>query len=724
MNLGEAIVARLWRRRKSLLLVGILVSLVPGLNLRHLGVDNALDIWFLQDDPALLEYRRFQQWFGHDEAIVIALKEDTGMLNVDALNRVLDLSDTIAEVDGIAGVNSLLTQPGAREISLSAGGSVSGQTITEIKQLLRDTPDLRGRWLSANNRLLVLVASIGPQVDIDHERERILVQVREILDSRGGTYHLAGFGVIYSALNQASTDDSALVTTIAYGLIMALLALLYQKVKPLLIVITTASLGATAVMGVYAAAGRDINMVTMIIPTLILVTSVSTSVHLILSIARVSAEVPMCERIVRGVGAMFWPCLINTVTTAAGFLSLMASPMPVIYDLGLFAAIGLAFTFLLSLCVTLSFSAGTSIQSVSVPIRRIGRFARAMTRIAVRSPHRISLVAIGVALIASMGLRDLQIDTYSIEFLFEDHVVRQDSAAIERDIGSYMNLDYTIEHPHNVLQPEIFAATADWQNRVVDAGLAQWSLSAASEYQKLAENSAFALPALSELGDYLPAELIHGSTTLRVSFGVPMQSARQVGNTIDRISELAGLPTGFQIRPAGYLPLYVQMMRHIVETQLQSFALAFGLIMLVLSLLFRSVQQLLLIAISNLLPILVLLGTMGWLGIRLDAATVTIAAIVFGLIVDDTVQFLYRYREERKNSDVPEALLKTADTAGHAMTITTLVMIAGFSVLALAAIKSIVFFGLLVSLAMVAALLTDLLVLPAVLALRSPRDNA
>ncbi|TNF87868.1 MAG: hypothetical protein EP300_09550, partial [Gammaproteobacteria bacterium] len=206
MNLGEAIVARLWRRRKSLLLVGILVSLVPGLNLRHLGVDNALDIWFLQDDPALLEYRRFQQWFGHDEAIVIALKEDTGMLNVDALNRVLDLSDTIAEVDGIAGVNSLLTQPGAREISLSAGGSVSGQTITEIKQLLRDTPDLRGRWLSANNRLLVLVASIGPQVDIDHERERILVQVREILDSRGGTYHLAGFGVIYSALNQASTD--------------------------------------------------------------------------------------------------------------------------------------------------------------------------------------------------------------------------------------------------------------------------------------------------------------------------------------------------------------------------------------------------------------------------------------------------------------------------------------------------------------------------------------
>ena len=146
MNLGETIVARLWRRRKSLLLVGILVSLVLGLNLRQLGVDNALDIRFLQDDPALLEYRKFQQWFGHDEAIVIALKEDAGMLNVDAINRVLDLSNTIAEIDGIARVNSLLTQIATREISISAGDSVSQQTITDLKQLLRlrkSTPNLR-----------------------------------------------------------------------------------------------------------------------------------------------------------------------------------------------------------------------------------------------------------------------------------------------------------------------------------------------------------------------------------------------------------------------------------------------------------------------------------------------------------------------------------------------------------------------------------------------------
>jgi predicted RND superfamily exporter protein len=503
-----------------------------------------------------------------------------------------------------------------------------------------------------------------------------------------------------------------------------MLVLVCQRIRPLLIIIGSALLGATAIMSFYATSGRDINMVTMIIPTLILVASVSTSVHLFLSIARVPADLPMRERIIRGVGEMFWPCLINTVTTALGFVSLMTSPMPVIYDLGLFAAIGLIFTFAISLSVTLTFTVPVGMQSISTPIRLVGRFARALTRTAVQSPRMVVVVALAIVLTTSIGLRNLQIDTYSIEFLFEDHIVRQDSVAIEQDIGSYMTLDYTIEHPKSVLQAEIFAQTAGWQNRVVDAGLAQWSFSAPSEYQRLAASSTVSLPVPSELGDYLPPELVHDNTNLRVIFGVPMQSARQVGDTIDRISEMADFASDLEVRPAGYLPLYVQMMRHIVETQLYSFALAFGLIMVVLSLLFRSVQQLLLIAISNLLPILVLLGTMGWLDMRLDAATVTIAAIVFGLIVDDTVQFLYRYREERKRCDVPEALMKTADTAGHAMAISTLVMITGFLVLGLAAIKSIVFFGLLVSLTMVTALFTDMLVVPAVLALRSRRRNA
>jgi hypothetical protein len=727
MRLAKSIVARLWDRRRLWLLLGIAVAVGLGINLRQLGVDNAIDIWFLKDDPALLEYQQFQQRFGHDEVVIIALKDSAGMLTAAGIDRSRMLSAAIEHIDGIARVDSLLTlkSPGDGTL-LPAAGLTQQESAAFARRLLAD-PELRNRWISADGKLLVLVAGMDARLDIDAERERILAELRTILDADGGAYHLAGLGVIYSALNRAATQDSALVTASAYGLILLLLALIYQRARPLLVIIAIAALGGMAAMGAYAASGRDLNMVTVIIPTLILVTSVSTSVHLILSIVSTPVSLPVRERIIRGVGHMFWPCLINTLTTMAGFLSLMSSPMPVIYDLGLFAALGLMFTFVLSLLVTVAFSVSANMRSFSALNHRVGKIATLMATTAIHRPRAVGGIAALIALVAAFGMLELKVDTYSIEFLFADHPVRQDSAAIERELGPYMALDFTVERADGALREDILDAVANWQLRTEDAGLAGWSNSAASHYRQLKNSGLLTADvspdSLARLFAAERSDLVHDGRILRVQFGVPMQSAREIENTIDAIGALAGLPDGYSARPAGYLPLYVQMMTHIVETQLQSFALAFGLIMLVLALLFRSAQQLLLIAISNLLPVLILLGAMGWLGIRLDAATVTIAAVVLGLVVDDTVQFLYRYREERKRADTRSALLATAESIGHAMTITTLVIMLGFSVLGLAAIKSVVFFGLLIALAMLAALLTDLMLLPALLVLWRSRES-
>ncbi len=705
MKPGETFVSAIWRQRLPLLGAAVLLALLLGQNLRHMGVDNAIDVWFLQDDPALVDYREFQYRYGQDEVIVIAIRDQADLRVPAAREKLRELRDLLAGIDGIAAVDSLLDQP----------SDVSG--ISGMQQAA-------DRWLSADGQVALLVARVDTALDIDVARETLLDSVRTRLDSAGAAYHLAGFGVIFSALNQASTDDSALVTVAAYGLILLLLVLLYRRAWPLLVIIATASLGAFAVMGAYAASGQDLNMVTMIIPTLILVASVSTSVHLLLGIAREPADLPARERVLRGIGTMFWPCLINVATTAAGFLSLTGSPMPVISSLGLFAAFGLVFSFALALCLTLACSSGLGRLATSAPLLGIRRFARGLTRIAIRFPRGVGLTALCLALVAIVGLRDLQVDTYSIEFLFEDHVVRQDSAAIERDLGAYMTLDFTVESRAPVLRATLLEQVAQWQDRAVDATVAEWSHSPASVYQGLQATRPESVSSASLLQANLPADLVYGDRAMRVSFGVPMMSAREIAATIDDIAALAELPVDARAEAAGYLPLYARMMAYIVDTQVRSFALAFVLVMTVLALLFRSISQLALIALSNLLPILLLLGAMGWLGIRLDAATVTIAAIVFGLVVDDSVHFLYRLREERRRADLPGALLSTAGSAGHAMTITTLVMVAGFAVLALAAIKSIVWFGLLVALAMIAALLTDLLLLPALLSLRGRHERA
>jgi predicted RND superfamily exporter protein len=206
--------------------------------------------------------------------------------------------------------------------------------------------------------------------------------------------------------------------------------------------------------------------------------------------------------------------------------------------------------------------------------------------------------------------------------------------------------------------------------------------------------------------------------SLRVTVGIPMMSAGEMGQLLPRLLAKAELPGGATVEATGYLPLYVHMMDYIVQSQLSSFGLAFVVIFGLIALLFRSLRLATLAVPANIVPILLTLGVMGFAGIKLDVATVTIGAIVLGLVVDDTVQFLYRFQYElRRVGDVEAAVRTTVRGVGRSLVITAIVLSLGFSVLGLAEVKSVAWFGLLVALALGTGVFGDLLVLPAVLAL-------
>jgi hypothetical protein len=206
---------------------------------------------------------------------------------------------------------------------------------------------------------------------------------------------------------------------------------------------------------------------------------------------------------------------------------------------------------------------------------------------------------------------------------------------------------------------------------------------------------------------------------MRVTFSVPMESARGIGARLDHVRRLAdehGVTAKADVQPSGYLPLYVRMMEYVLASQVSSFGWALLIVGALMLAMLRSVRLLAVAVPPNALPIVATLGTMGLGGIRLDVATVTIAAIALGLVVDNTIHYLYRYRVERDAGAAPaEAIARVTATAGRAMAITTVVLCAGFAVLMLATVQSIALFGGLMCFTMLTALLGDLVVLPAVL---------
>jgi len=732
---GERVAAWVWEHRRTGILACLGLTLLAGWFAKDVRVDNAIDIWFVADDPALVAYRDFQERFGNDEIVVVAFHDTEGILDADGLRLIRRATHALAAVDGVARAESLATLPrlqasarGLEAVPVLPAGPILPKTAGAFRDAITADPTLAGRLVSPDRTTAVVLAHMASLTDMDSRRAAIIADMDEVLQDLGAPYRMLGIGVIYEALNRLSTVDSGILIVAAYGLTALLLWLLYGRMAPTLVTLGVVGAAVIWTMGAYGAAGRSINMVTMVMPTLITVIGIANCIHILRHVARSSCGGNRRDRVVAGVGHMFRPCLFTTLTTSAGFAALAASPMPVIRDLGIFSAAGLIAVFMLTIvCCTWALAWEQAEPSVT-PRFRIGAGAAWMANLGLEHSGRVLAVAGFLTLAAGFGLSQLVVDTDPIDFMFADHPLRQDYRAVESRFDGYTPLEFIVQRDGGVLDRDVIAAVGEWQRGAEVLEDVGWSYSAAdwmASLSKLVDDpptpgiSADALMALAQCCPDLTTQssaLLDSPNALRVTFAIHIQSARGIAGIIDRIMAEANFPSGVTVTAAGYLPLYVRMVDYVVSSQIWSFALALVAVFAAIAILFRSVGLALLSLPGNLLPVYLTLGVMGLTGVRLDVATVTIAVVVLGLVVDDTVLFLHGLRHEQgRHISTTEAVRAAVDGAGQSIVMTTVVLTLGFLIYGLADIKSIVWFGLLVSFAMVTALLADLILLPALI---------
>lgn len=742
MSRTEHVVSTLQRHRWVVLFLLVLSAAFASRGALKVGVNNSLEIWFVEDDPQLQVYKRFQEEYGNDEVVVLALRHDEGVLTQQGMDHLHRLSQAVESVDGISEAYSLANARGLDRGDAGLDTSTLYRTDQPVSpELLRArvtrNPLLMGRLISSDTKTALVVAKMAATDEIDSVRDGVLEQLREAVSKTNLPVRTAGMGVIYSALNELALQDSKLFIAASNLLIFIVLAALFRRIVPILVTLGVIALASLWLMGLYGAAGRSTNMVTMVLPTLMLIIGVSDCVHFLGHAARSHQGIDREDHVRKSLAFMMWPCLMNSLTTAAGFASLAFAPMPVVRDLGLFAAVGVIGAFVAAfLGCTIALTWPQAEPRVGGS-RRLLAGVRWLARMASKRPRRVLLGGLITLLFAGVGIARLTVDTYSIGFLKDSHPVAQDSEAIETDFGPYTPLEFLVTLPETLQSdstPAVLRAIADWQDNMASTATVGWTQSYVDGLRRLAQISAdgstqaYRLPSDDTLlmqlmkrydpsGDPgLPQLISDDQSVLRVTAGIPMGSARAFEAQITELRALADFPEGTALDVTGYLPLYVAMMEAVVDSQISSFALAFCIIFVMLALLFRSLSTAAFAVPANLLPVLVILGVMGATGIALDVATVTISAIVLGLVVDDTTQFLYRYRHELETAScVEEAVEKAIVGAGQAMAVTSLALGLGFLVLTLTAVKSIAFFGLLCTLALLFALLSDLLILPATL---------
>ncbi len=682
----------IWRWRFPLAALCLFLSLLAASQLTSLAVSNSLEIWYPEDDPELLNYRQFQQTYGNDEIVVAAVSHNEGFASEAGLELVGSLTDDLLDIDGVATVTSLVTVP-------------------------RSLAAARGRLLSDDGKTTVLVLQMMSGEEFEIRRHQILLDVEQAIEKHEMEARLAGFGVVFDALNEESTTGTTTLLLYAHGLMIVLLAIFFRKWGAVAITLLAVGNATLWTMGLYVILGQKLNMITMVLPTLVLVIGIANCVHLLRSVAKQDRELPQRERVIQGLAAVIGPCLLTSVTTAAGFMALTASGLPVVRNLGWFGGIGMLAAYVTSMIIC---TAGLSWRGAEpkTAASKLDAIAAGLFRVATRFPRRIIAVFILVSIVAMAGISQLEVDTNSIAYLKKSHKVRQDSDFIEASLGPYVPVEFTVTARSNIVQGEYLDAIQQWQLDVTQMDDVGWSWSLIDALGvKLDERPSSLgtdtlrrrLERIRQFSPVTTGAMLAGDSELRISFGAPIMSAGSLDSLIERIVAKADLPAGLTLKPAGYSPLYTRIVDELVWSQVRGFSAAIVLIVLLLGVAMRSWRRILLALPANAVPVGLTLGLMGWTGIPLDVASATIATVILGLVVDDTVHIL----KPSGGRGIVDSLTIAANTAGGTLLMTTLVLALGFLVLGLAEIRSVIWFGTLTSFAMIVAILTDLLLLPA-----------
>jgi Predicted exporters of the RND superfamily len=745
-KIAEVLIKRKW----YVLIALMITTIVLSLSIRNLKIDNALETWFLRDDVTLVNYNEFKRIYGNDEIIAVWIKSDGSVFDRPFVERIYDISKRIKQNPMIKRVISMTAAPYLDRqnnnlvvedfVKEPPGEGFSGETL---RHRIEGTPVWNRLLFNKNRTATIMFIEPLASADMDAKRPEILKFVKESL--KGVDYRLAGMGVVYDELNRISIQDSSIFTLLSFVLIFATLIFLFRRSRLLIASLFATVINLLLFLGVYAFFGQSLNMVSAILPSLIVILGLE---DIIFIFANYESFPEGEHRLRDSLAFTIAPCFFTSLTTALGFFAFITSPMHILKSFGLFAAIGVMLEFIVAVIVSAFIISRyeqkkhRSLQKAPPSDDRMDRFfqrfLRSINSLNGRHYGKIFFSSLILLVVGVYGVFHLTVDTYSIDFLLDKNKVKQDSRFFEKDYGFYLPLEIRIkaEGVEGVKDPNFLNNLERLQQNMERKPYFQKATSIVDVVKQLnrvltdGKESSYRIPdtrnAVAQIlltyeldedndlsylvkNDYSEARLtVRVPMMTSLTFKTYLESAEAEIKSV--FGDRAGITFG------GYIPLYVKLINYVAQSQISSFIIAFVLIFLAIGVLFRSVPQLLIVIFPNVLPIILTLAFMAATGIFLDIATVTIAAVTIGLSVDNSIHYMNMYNRLRSlGAGTREAIDEALLLVGKPMFISNIYLVVGYLIMLLAHVKSVIFFGALIALTLFLAVLCDIILLPSMM---------
>ncbi|MDA9929363.1 MMPL family transporter [Flavobacteriaceae bacterium] len=733
--------------RWLLIVLGVLIVGISGLQtLKKLSIDNSLGIWFLEEDPSYKAYIEYQETYGSDEIFIVMLPVSYALeqKNVDllrALNNSLDSMPFVQTAYSLA----------KAKYPVIAGKKVSFRPLYEekrseksIKKLWGDMPEVMSQLVSKDFKNLFLYVQLRPTPSIEKDRKDIAQEIETVISRYFESHHITGPPVLNEAYNKGIYKESLLFGGLTVLVITLMLLWFLPSKKYLLIALFSVGAPISILFGMISGFGYSLNMISMLIPTILMVYSVSDVVHLINIYDREAYGLATIDRLSAAIKKSFTPCFYTTLTTFVGYFALYLSPLPAFKNMGLFTCIGLVLSYVMVYLITII---GVSFMKAAKPVEKAIREEEVPKP---KTPKQTALVSwinvttsrynlniiTGFSALLMLGIfaiTKVEINTDSLNLLAEGPA-KEDLRKVEAQLegSSRLQLEISSASGSTVMDKKSLELLRSFQeeiatNPLITAPISVVNMAAFLEKRNPAlkgmavseQDAAQLLRSLENNDNQFFKLFSEDLSSVGITLSLPQMKTAQLEQVIESVKKTFQShfdPTEYTLKVNGFAVVFAGLNKFILATQLKSFFAAFIAAFICLWLFIRQIRTTLLVLIPNILPLAVLAILMWLFKIPLDVTTAMITPIMLGIAMDDTIHLIYKYRKYKTTFESPT---KRIDQALHysatALLATTVALVAGFLIIATSAVPSVRSFGILCAVTVSTALITDLFYLPALL---------
>lgn len=754
------------RRPRAWLAVMLAITALAIAGIGRLQFDSSLQSMTVRDDPERVFHEKTEATFGDEEIGVVAVIVDDAY-TVPVLQALRTLSEQIGAIEGVSRALSLATaSDAARDVisppPLMPRGPVTEAAVAHVRERVPANPAYVPHLVAADGRAVAINIFFAEKLQgaaaarVDAEIARIVAAY-----SGPGTIYFTGVTHIQARAVQLMRADLLRFLPLSLLCMMVVLWLAFRSARALVLPLTSLSLGVAELLGVMGWFGTPITLATLVLPSLLLVIGGSYAVHVTAAVLDSEDEEGglSIEDVLSRVGL---PVFVSALTTAVGFGSLAFHPIPAIATLGLFAAIGVSLTTLGSLIgLPLAFAAlpgrpharKQRAARTEVTGGFIDRIVLAAAAFGVERRRLVYVLAAAAAVIAVYGAARVKVDTNLLSAFRQSSDVRVAHQAIADNLAGASPVSIVVTGPEPGYFRSIVAlrrvkdlqqfleeldgvdATISIVNylEAIDLGLrsagGDMEVNEHGELVEKAPAPSFWTAPASQLPEVFKIIELSKDTfsgvvderfqRIRITARTSITGSSDIIRLAEEIESYAKamFPPGVDVHTTGNLIVVSSIADGVLIGQIQSIAIAFAVIFVVLAIMFLSGRVGFAAMIPNVLPVIIFFGVMGWVGVELNLATSIIAAVALGIAVDCTIHYMARLNTQVKTAQTQrEALLDTMAAVGRPVVATTLTLTAGFLVMVLSDFAIIAEFGWLSAMTMLVALLTNIVLLPAILA--------